>query len=217
MRKHTIVAAALAAALAGGIIAQPGVADASTGAEARRPRRAVDVEILAPERAEDVGIANSGFVVDLALTFPSLDAAGFSGVQLTGPGGHANIPPAPGAFGAGQDDKVPGLVVLLEDNAGGPGGNLAGVFNLTTVGDRDRNSATIHDTWLVGVPNFGTGPTTLTVAVVDDLDGNGVYDDAPNVVEDADGDGDVDRRDLQELGVASDIETVRFSINPDPA
>src|SRR5688500_16607764 len=112
MRKHTIVATALAAALAGGLAAQPGIADAAPAAEARRARPPVNVEVLAPARGEDVGIAGSGFVVDLALTFPSLESAGFSGVQLTGPAGHADIPPAPGAFGAGQDDKVPGLVVL---------------------------------------------------------------------------------------------------------
>jgi hypothetical protein len=40
---------------------------------------------------------------------------------------------------------------------------------------------------------------------------------APNVVEDADRDGDVDRRDLRALGVASDIATVQFAIDPDPA
>jgi hypothetical protein len=90
------------------------------------------------------------------------------------------------------------------------------VFNLTTVGDRGDESVTIHDTWLVGAPAFGTGRTTLTVAVVADLDDNGVYDDAPDVVEDADEDGDVDRRDLNALGVASDVETVRFAIDDRP-
>jgi hypothetical protein len=217
MRRSPLLATAVAAGLLGGLVSQPGLAGASPTGEARRARHAVNVEILAPERRDDVGVGNSGFVVDLALTYRSLEAAGFDGVQLTGPAGHADIPPAPGAFGAGADEKVPGLVVLLADNTSGAGQNLAGVFNLTTVGDRGRRHATIHDTWLVGVPNFGTGTTTLTVAVVDDLDGNGVYDDAPDAVEDADGDGDVDRRDVAALGVASDVETVRFDINPDAA
>lgn len=53
----------------------------------------------------------------------------------------------------------------------------------------------------------------LTVAVVDDLDGNGVLDDAPGVVPDADHDGDVDRRDLEALGLASEVDSVPFRIN----
>jgi len=215
MRRFPALATLAAAGLVAGIVAQPATAGAAE--ESRRPRRAVDVEILAPERADLVGVENAGFVVDLALRFPSFDAAGFSGTQLTGPAGHADIPPAPGGFGPGADDKVPGLVVLLSGAEAGPGQNLAGVFNLTTVGDRGEESVTIHDTWLVGAAAFGSGRTTLTVAVVADLDGNGVYDDAPDVVEDADGDGDVDRRDLTELGVASDVETVRFAIDERPA
>jgi hypothetical protein len=57
----------------------------------------------------------------------------------------------------------------------------------------------------------------VTVAVVDDLDGNGVYDDAPDVVPDADGNGRVDAWDLRDLGVASNIAVVPFSISGDPA
>lgn len=77
--------------------------------------------------------------------------------------------------------------------------------------------AVIHDQWLVGAAAFGTGNTRLTVGVVDDVDGNGVFDDAPDVVPDADGDGDVDKFDLADLGVASNIVSVPFSINGAPA
>lgn len=59
--------------------------------------------------------------------------------------------------------------------------------------------------------------TVLTVAVVEDLDHDFVYNDAPDVVNDANGDGRVDRRDLQALGVASNIVRAPFHISADPA
>jgi hypothetical protein len=220
MRHRSLSFAALAAALLTGIAVAPRGADALPRAprDGYAPGRPVRVEVLSPRAFEKVGVANAGFTVDLNLRYPSLRAAGFNGLQLTGPAGHANIPPAPGAFGAGADEKVPGLVVLLSTTVnGGPGQNLAGVFNLTTVGNRNRSSATIQETWLVGAAGFGTGRTQLTVAVVDDLDHDGVFDDAPASVPDADHDGKVDARDLNALGVASNIATVSFSINPDAA
>jgi hypothetical protein len=57
----------------------------------------------------------------------------------------------------------------------------------------------------------------LNVAVVDDLDDNGVYDDAPDVVADANHDGRIDGADLEAIGVASNVVTVPFRINGDPA
>ena len=70
----------------------------------------------------------------------------------------------------------------------------------------------LWDTWIVGAPAFGTGRSTLRVAVVDDLDHNGILDDAPDTV--ADGDGDVDSKDLEALGLASGVREVTFTINP---
>lgn len=55
------------------------------------------------------------------------------------------------------------------------------------------------------------------MAVIDDLNQDGIYNDAPNVVTDHNRDGRIDRRDLKALGVASNIETVRFHINGDSA
>jgi hypothetical protein len=43
----------------------------------------------------------------------TLEQAGFSGLQLTGPALHNNVPPFPGTFSPGQDDRMPGLVVLV--------------------------------------------------------------------------------------------------------
>jgi hypothetical protein len=214
MWHRRLVGIGLIAAAIGGLIS-PSVAGARADTSSDRPP--VRVTVLAPRPAENVGISGLGFAVDVQLRYPSLQKAGFNGLQLTGPQGHANIPPLPGQFGAGKDEKVPGLVVLLSTATTGPGQNFAGVFNLTMVGDRKPGRAVIHDQWLVGAAAFGTGNTKLTVAVVDDLDRNGIYDDAPNQVPDADGDGDVDKRDLVDLGVASNIVTVPFAINGAPA
>jgi hypothetical protein len=59
--------------------------------------------------------------------------------------------------------------------------------------------------------------TTLTVAVIDDLNHDGIFNDAPNVVPDLNNDGRIDAADLKLLGVASNIVTVPFRINGDPA
>ena len=183
----------------------------------------VDVEVLAPSGGDRAGIGGAGWFVDLEIDYPGSDGlarAGFSGFQLTGPAAHNNTAPFPGTFSPGRDDRLPGLVVLTSTTVAdrpsfsGPGTNLANLFNLTGVTDLSRHETEIWDTWIVGLPIAGQDvATVLTVAVVDDLDGNGVYDDAPDVVADADGDGDVGARDLEALGVASEVETVRFHIN----
>ncbi|MDY7099575.1 MAG: hypothetical protein S0880_00165 [Actinomycetota bacterium] len=213
MRVRPVLGTAVAAAVLGAVFSPLNPVAGATSDGYEYNDEPVEIEILAPRSDENVGIENAGFVVDLAIEYPSLTAAGFDGLQLTGPAGHADIAPLPGGFGPGADEKVPGLVVLMA-GAQNPGQNFAGVFNLTMVGDRDEDSATIHDTWLVGADAFGTGPTTLTVAVVDDLDGNGVYDDAPDSIADLDGNGVIDEDDLELLGVASDVEDVDFEINP---
>jgi len=217
-------AAAVATATAAGglFLSSPG-AVADQGGNRDEP---VGVQVLAPRPGSDAGISGSGWFIDLAIDFATTDlaATGFTGVQLTGPGGHNNIPPAPGAFGTGHDDRLPGLVVLASTTTStlpgfsGPGTNLAGLFNLTGVSDRSDDGTQLSDTWLVGAPVAGSGvDSVLTVAVVDDLDRNGVFDDAPDVVEDADGDGRIDRRDLQALGLASHVVRVPFHVNGAPA
>jgi hypothetical protein len=223
-RSFTAAGAALAAAaLGGGLVLGPPGAQAGQDDPHGRP---VDVTVFAPQDGDSAGIAGAGWFVDLEVDFPptSLRSTGFNGLQLTGPGGHSNIPPAPGAFGTGHDDKLPGLVVLTSTtNAtspgfSGPGTNLAGLFNLTGVTNRTPEEIELWDTWLVGAPIAGSNvDSLLTVAVIDDLDHDGVFDDAPDVVEDTNGDGRVDARDLKAIGVASNIVRVPFHISGDPA
>jgi hypothetical protein len=137
---------------------------------------------------------------------------------------HNNVPPFPGAFSTGRDDRLPGLVVLTSTTnntlAGfsGPGTNLANLFNLTGITNRDPKETELWDTWIVGAPIAGQNVnTTLTVAVIGDLNHDGIFNDAPNVVPDLNNDGRIDAADLKLLGVASNIVTVPFRINGAPA
>jgi hypothetical protein len=98
----------------------------------------------------------------------------------------------------------------------GPGTNLANLFNLTGVTNRNARETELWDTWIVGAPILGKDvDTTLTVAVIDDLNHNGIFDDAPDVVTDANHDGRINAADLTALGVASNIKTIHFHLAGD--
>lgn len=225
--RKTLIAAATAAGIAALVASATNASATSTTPSSERHNGGtpVQVEVFAPQRHDNVGLEGKGWFVDLAITYPgtSLTTAGFTGLQLTGPGGHNNIPPFPGTFSPGTDDRLPGLVVLTSttDNRtgfAGPGTNLANLFNLSGVTDRGRHDFEIWDTWIVGADIAGRDiDTTLTVAVVADLNGNGIYDDAPAVITDLNGDSRIDKADLNMLGVASNIVEVPFHINADPA
>ncbi|MFF3953667.1 hypothetical protein ACFYY1_10695 [Streptomyces sp. NPDC001890] len=196
--------------------------DEST-ATAKHP---VKVKVVAPRRGDNAGVEGKGWIVDLKLSFQgkTLAQTGYNGLQLTGPAAHNNTAPFPGTFSTGRDEKLPGLVVLDSTTNStlpgfsGPGTNLANLFNLSGVTDRTPHSTELWDTWIVGAPIVGQNvDTTLTVAVVDDLDHDGVYNDAPAVVKDLDGDGKIGAEDLDRMGVASNIVTVPFHIDGDPA
>lgn len=191
-----------------------------------RPGFPVEIEVETPRRGDRVGIGGRGWLVDLEIEYQvPLRQTGFTlnpdlatpGFQLTGPAGHNNIGPLPGTFGGGADDRLPGLIVLLTTTraeAGGACQNLANLFNLTGLTDLDSDEVALWDTWLVGAPNFGTDvDSTLFVAIASDLDRDGIYNDAPDVLPDSDGDGLCTQRDLTDYGVASNIEQVRFHIN----
>jgi len=185
----------------------------------------VHVRLVAPRPGDRAGLGSKGWIVDLAVRFPGdLGSTGFTAEQLTGPGAHNTAPPFPGSFSAGPDDRLPGLIVLVSSTLtqrpdgtptgfSGPGQNLANLFNLTGVTDRSRSSVQIRDTWIVGAPLFGQDtPSTVYVAVAADKDHDGVFDDAPATVPDADGDGRVDASDLRAFGVASNVASARFFI-----
>jgi hypothetical protein len=186
----------------------------------------VNIQVFAPENGDNAGISGAGWFVDMELEFDhtSLAGTGFNGLQLTGPGVHNNAAPLPGAFSTGPDDKNPGLVVLTSTtnsvNPGfsGPGTNLANLFNITGVTDRRGQESELWDTWLVGAAIAGTNvDTVLTVAEVKDLNRDGIYNDAPDVVPDSNRDGVIDATDLKAIGVDSNIVSVPFHIDGAPA
>lgn len=235
-RARKVVAGMFAAAAGAAVIAASATAAAaSTPADAQPSltanvdgQKPVHIEVFAPERHANAGIEGKGWFVDMELDFPGgpngLAQSGFSGLQLTGPGAHNNVAPFPGSFSTGHDDRNPGLVVLTSTTNSttpgfsGPGTNLANLFNITGVTNRSAEETELWDTWLVGAPIAGQDvDTTLTVAEVADLNHNGIYDDAPDVVTDVNHDGKVDAKDLKAIGVASNVVTVAFHINGAPA
>jgi len=177
--------------------------------------KAVTVEVFAPANGDHAGIGGRGWFVDLAINYDApLANTGFTGFQLTGPAGHNNVAPMPGTFSVGADDRLPGLVVLLSTAVAGSCQNVANLFNLTGVSNTTADSTELWDSWIIGAPNFGVNTaSTLYVAVADDLNGDGIYNDAPNVVADSNGDGVCDKKDLKAMGVASNIKKVEFFIN----
>jgi hypothetical protein len=195
-------------------------ASAAAGATAATATRAsaqadlpVKVQVFAPRPGDIVGKQSRGFLVDLALEFPSLASSG-ADVQLTGPGAHQNQAPLPGAFAAGADDKLPGLIVLLSTSTIGARNaqNLANLFNLTGFTNQKTNE--IWDTWIVGAASFGRNVgSVLRVAVAADKNEDGIYNDAPAVVPDSNRDGRINAVDLKAFGVASDIVAVPFRIS----
>jgi hypothetical protein len=189
----------------------------ATAATGKRTATAADppvkVQVFAPRPGDVVGKQSRGFFVDLAVQYPSLASSG-ADVQLTGPGTHQNQAPFPGAFAAGIDEKLPGLIVLLSTSTVGARSaqNLANLFNLTGFTSQKTNE--IWDTWLVGASAFGKNVrSVLRVAVAADKNKDGIYNDAPAVVPDANGDGRINAVDLEAFGVASAIATVPFRIS----
>lgn len=159
----------------------------------------VDVQVFAPKSGDVAGVANRAFLVDLVARFDGDLAA-------TGA-----VPGVKAAGAVGANPNFPGLVVLLSTTTvgAGAGQNLANLFNIVAVTDRDGTEKTdVWTTWFVGAPNFGSGPSRLFVAVVEGL--------APNVVMDLDGNGAIDEKDLRLMGVnvVSNARRIDFVINP---
>ena len=211
MRKRTLLTAIALVALAAS------VATTATAANARKASKggsaAVQVDVFSPREGDVAGRLSKGFFVDLALRYPSLAASG-ADFQLTGPTTHQNQAPFPGAFAPGVDEKVPGLIVLLSTTTVGAKNaqNLANLFNLTGFTNQKTNE--IWDTWIVGAPSFGKNVhSVLRVAVAADRNKDGIYNDAPAIVPDANHDGRINAADLEAYGVASNIAVVPFEIH----
>lgn len=207
-------------------------ASPASHAERKNP---VQIEMFSPENGHNVGIGGRGWFVDLEIEYKvplaqtgfTVNADGQPGFQLTGPnapaspnfnaGVHNNVAPFPGTFSLGADERLPGLIVLLTTTTVGAKScqNVANLFNLTGVTDLQPDATELWDTWIVGAPNFGVATESrIFVAVAKDLNGDGIFNDAPGVVPDIDGNGVCDSRDLRAYGIASNIEAAEFYINP---
>src|SRR5262245_6100946 len=165
MRKQLLLVAVSLAALAVGTAAATAANGTRATGKAEPP---VGVQVFAPRSGDDVGKASKGFLVDLAVQYPSLASSG-ADFQLTGPTTHQNQAPFPGAFSPGVDEKLPGLIVLVSTSTVGAGNaqNLANLFNLTGFTNQATNE--IWDTWIVGAPSFGRNVrSVLRVAVAAD-------------------------------------------------
>jgi hypothetical protein len=213
MHKRTQLTALSLVALAAVVAATATAAtNGKKNASNTKANAPVQVQVFAPRSGDVAGKQSKGFLVDLALRYPSLAASG-ADFQLTGPTTHQNQAPFPGTFSAGVDEKVPGLIVLLSTTTVGAKNaqNLAGLFNLTGFTNQKTNE--IWDTWIVGAPSFGKNVrSVLRVAVAADKNKDGIYNDAPAVVPDANHDGRINAADLEAYGVASNIAVVPFEI-----
>ena len=173
------------------------------------------ITVFAPGKGDVAGIGSRAFLVDLAIQFNGDLASTGVTPELTGPGPLQNAGPFAGTFSLGANhDHFPGLVVLLSSTitGAGPGHNLANLFNINTVTNQDASGTEIWSTWIVGAPNaFGLAgertPSRLFVAVVEGT--------APDVVNDMDGNGIFNKKDLKLMGykVISNTPKVDFVVN----
>src|SRR4051812_21012601 len=194
-RRRTLAMALTAAAASASIAYGAGSGPLSASAQGGG---AANIDLFTPTSGDRSGLDGKGFFVDLKadMNLP-LERSGFGG---QGP-----------ATGIGQDERFPGLIVLLSTTKAGAGKNLAGLFDVVGVTDSRPGRTQLWATWQAGKPNFGSGASTVYVAMAGDRNGDGILNDAPDKVPDSDGDGDVDRKDLQAIG-ASSIKAVGFTI-----
>ena len=91
--------------------------------------------------------------------------------------------------------------------------NLANLFNITGPTNHTAEGTEIWDTWIITAPNFGQNTaSTMTIAEIKDINLDGIYNDAPDIVPDFVHNGICDHRDLKALGTASNTEVVNFNI-----
>src|SRR5262245_2375488 len=175
----------------------------------------VNIQVFTPKSGDLSGVGGRAILVDLKAEFDTPLADTGASPELTGPAAHNNTAPLPGSFGDGANaDHFPGLVVLLSStrNAAGPGQNHANAFNITTITDRRSDKTEVWSTWIVGAPNTigiqgQNVPSRLFVAVVKGT--------APDVVQDMDGNGVFDEKDLALMGfeIISSVVKRDFVVN----
>src|SRR5262249_51545081 len=161
-----------------------------------------NLHVFVPKNGDRAGVGSRAFLVDLVARIDGDLAATGATPALSGPGAHANTAPLPGSTGAGHNPEFPSLVTLLSARGPaatfGPGKNLANLFNIVAVTNRESDRTEIWSTWIIGRPNvFGTvgkdTDTTVFIAVVDGT--------APDDIVDENNDGVFDEKDLEAMGI----------------
>ena len=155
-------------------------------------------------------ITRTGGTVPFAVNFATSNGTAVAGDILVG-----DYLQAAGTltFAAGENTKSIALGVW-GDSTVEPDETF--FVNLSGITNRTADETELWDTWIVGAPIAGQNVSSvLTVAVIDDLDHNGVYDDAPDVIADVNHDGRINAADLHAIGVASNVVTIPFRINGD--
>src|SRR5215831_6806223 len=144
---------------------------ASASAHRTNPAKPVKLSVLSPGTRDNAGNEGAGFVVDLTLTARN-KAANKSISAEAGYKPFFNNPSAP-TFHPGPNQGAPGLVVMLSTTPNTPGTpfqgprtNLAGLFQINGV-TSNNGLIQVRNTWQIAKAGFGSGPSTLTVFVVD--------------------------------------------------
>src|SRR5262249_34922012 len=110
-----------------------------------------NLHVFAPKNGDRAGVGSRAFLVDLVARIDGDLAATGATPELPGPGAHANTAPLPGSSSAGHNPEFPSLVTLL--SARGPaatfgaGKNLANLFNIVAVTNRESDRTEIWSTW----------------------------------------------------------------------
>src|SRR4051794_13685205 len=176
----------------------------SAQAKTYASEHSADVEVFTPRNGDLAGVAGKGFFIDLRARFDGDLASTGASIRTAPPGG------------AGAAADFPGLVVLFSSSTvgAGPGQNLANLFNIIGVTDRDESltkDTEIWATWVVAAPKFGNaGTLTKSRLIVAIVEGR-----APSVVTDQNGDGVIDEKDLELMGfhIISDVVKRHFTVN----
>lgn len=198
----------------------------------------VKLKVFRPNNGDVGGYDARGFITSAEVTFPGpLSTTGLGqGInpvtglpqsvnELTGPGAHQQLPPYHGTFSVDVNEHFPGFV-MLQDTArfnarstpATPGvsqyttndlvdmKNIANLFEITAPVNQTTRGTTVWTDWLQGGSgNFGPVDQVIRTKILVTI----VEGTAPQAVTDANGDGEIDEKDLTAMGYKVISNTVK--------
>lgn len=221
------------------MLAMPAQADNDDGDDGKP----VKLQVFRPLNGDVAGYDARGFVTSASFQFPGdLTTTGLgvginpvtgfqqSYAELTGPGAHQQLPPYHGTFTVGVNEHFLGLVVLQDtgrfnlrttpelgafqyttDNLVDIK-NIADLFEITAIQNQTTKGTVVWTDWLQGgSANFGPRDQVIKSKILVTV----VEGTAPAAVTDANGDGNIDEKDLTAMGykVLSNTITRTFYVN----